>query len=121
MGDQVGGSQEEGSLPGLSGWGGGKGWGGMSCLSVSTLIRAGKGAVEGCYGQEEGRGKMGEREKQRAVRGEEKAGERNKGEAHSLLARMGSCPRGTGPGPVAPHTVRDTVPPQQGLNHDFPI
>lgn len=65
MGDQVGGSQEEGSLPGLSGWGGGKGWGGMSCLSVSTLIRAGKGAVEGCYGQEEGRGKMGEREKQK--------------------------------------------------------
>lgn len=37
----------------------------LSCLSVSTLIRAGKGAVEGCYGQEEGRGEMGGREKQK--------------------------------------------------------
>lgn len=30
------------------------------------------------YGQEKGRGKMGEREKQKEVRGEEKAGERIK-------------------------------------------
>lgn len=37
-------------------------------LSVSTLIRSGKGAVEGCYDQEEGRGKVGEREKQTSQR-----------------------------------------------------
>lgn len=37
-------------------------------LSVSTLIRSGKGAVEGCYDQEKGRGKVGEREKQTSQR-----------------------------------------------------
>lgn len=35
-------------------------------LSVPTLIRSGKGAGEGCYGQEKGRGKVGEREKQKS-------------------------------------------------------
>lgn len=46
-------------------------------LSVSTLIRAGKGAVGGCYGQEDGRGEAG-REKNGDVRGEEEAKRRHK-------------------------------------------
>lgn len=50
---------------------------GKGQLSVSTLLRAGKGAVEGCYGQAEGRGKAG-REKNRDVRGEEDAKRRHK-------------------------------------------
>lgn len=35
-------------------------------LSVPTVLGSGKGAAEGCYGQEEGRGKAGEREKQKS-------------------------------------------------------
>lgn len=54
------------------GKGEGRGW-----LSVSTLIGSGKGAVEGCYGQEKGRGEAG-REKNRDVRGEEEAKRRHK-------------------------------------------
>lgn len=64
----------------------------LSCLSVSTLIRAGKGAVEGCYGQEEGRGEMEGREKQKEKSEvKRKLGREKKGEAHSLPAGMGSC------------------------------
>lgn len=82
------GSQGEGALPtpGLPGKEGGGNY-----LSVSTLIRTGKGAVEGCYGQEKGKGKMGEREKQKEKSEVKRKLGREIKEIPTPFAGMGSC------------------------------
>lgn len=87
MEEWVWGSQGEGALPipGLHGRGRG------SCLSVSTLIRAGKGAEEGCYGQEKGKGKMGEREKQKAKSEVKRKLGREINEMPTPPVKMGCC------------------------------
>lgn len=94
----------------------------LSCLSVSTLIRAGKGAVEGCYGQEEGRGEMGGREKQKEKsevkrklgreKKERRPKKKKKKKERPTLCLPGWAPatQGTDPGLVAPQTVSEILP-----------
>lgn len=92
---------------------------GKGQLSVSTLIGAGKGAVEGCYGQEEGRGKAG-REKNRDVRGKEEAKRRHKGHTPSLTVWKGSWHRGPCPwNPMVPICETHAYP-WQMLSQDSP-
>ena len=107
MEDPVWGSQGGGLCPRQVSQGGE----GLSCLSVSTLIRAGKGAVEGCYGQEEGRGEMGGREKQKEKSEVKRKPGREKKE-RPILCLLGWAPatQGTDPGLVAPQTVSEILP-----------
>ena len=85
---------------------------GVSSLSVSTLIRAGTGTGEGCYGQERGRGKMEGREKQKEKSEvKRKLGREIKERPSPCLPGWAPATQGTEPGPVAPQALSETLPP----------
>lgn len=85
---------------------------GVSSLSVSTVIRAGKGTGEGCYGQERGRGKMEGREKQKEKSEVKRKLEREIKERPSpCLPGWAPATQGTELGPVAPQAVSEILPP----------